>query len=241
MDRHCSCAPGNLALAVLLLGSAVRADPPPPNSLSEGEKADGWKLLFDGRTTSGWRAYRGDAIPDKWKIIDGAFVVSPKNGKRGGDIATDEQFGDFELSFEWKVTPGANSGVMYHVGDDEPAPFFSGPEYQILDNREHPDGRSKLTSAASCYGLYAPSEDATKPVGEWNGGRILVHGNQVEHWLNGKKVVAYELGSDDFRTRVGKSRFKDWKRYGAAQKGRIALQDHGDEVFYRNLKIKALK
>ena len=129
---------------------------------------------------------------------------------------------------------------MYHVGEGEDAPYFTGPEYQVLDNKRHPDGRSKLTSAASCYALYPPSEDATKPVGEWNHGRIVVRGSKVEHWLNGKKVVQYELGSSDWSARVAKSKFKEWKKFGTLKKGKIDLQDHGDEVAFRSIKIRRL-
>jgi len=235
------CLLGLSLLALALSGPAMRADNNPPNTLTEKEKADGWKLLFDGKTTAGWHAFRGKDVGDKWKVIDGALVLKAKDGKRGGDIVTDDEFADFDLSFEWKVTPGANSGVMYRVSEEEGAPFLTGPEYQILDNQRHPDGKSKLTSAASCYALYAPSEDATKPVGEWNYGRIVVNGNKVEHWLNGKKVVSYEFDSDDWKERVGKSKFKAMKKFGTMKKGKIDLQDHGDEVAYRSIKIKALK
>jgi 3-keto-disaccharide hydrolase len=235
----------SLRLALLALvglaAPAPAAEEPAPNTLTEKERGNGWRLLFDGKTTKGWHAYRGKDVPDKWKVIDGALVVSPKNGKHGGDICTDDNFGDFELAFEWKVTPGANSGVMYHVGEGEDAPYFTGPEYQILDNKRHPDGRSKLTSAASCYALYPPSEDVTRPVGEWNQSRIVVHGGKVEHWLNGKKVVAYEIGSADWNERVARSKFKAWKKFGTLKKGRIDLQDHGDEVSFRSLKIKTPK
>jgi hypothetical protein len=229
------------SLALLLLARAASADEPAPNRLTNKEKADGWKLLFDGKTTDGWHAFRGKELPDKWKVIDGALVVSAKNGKKGGDIVTDDEFGDFELAFEWKVTEGANSGVMYRVSEDESAPYLTGPEYQILDNKRHPDGKSKLTSAASCYALYAPSEDVTKPVGEWNQSRIVINGNRVEHWLNGKKVVEYELGSDDWKKRVADSKFKPLTKFGAMKKGKIDLQDHGDEVAYRSIKIRPLK
>ncbi len=232
-----------LSLAALaLLASVVRADEPAPNTLTEKEKTDGWRLLFDGKTTHGWHAFRGKDVPDKWKVVDGALVVSPKNGKHGGDIVTDDDFDSFELAFEWKVTPGANSGVMYHVSEHEDAPYFTGPEYQVLDNKRHPDGRKKETSAASCYALYPPSEDATKPVGEWNQGRIVVDRfGHVEHWLNDKKVVTYDLGSDDWKQRVAKSKFNAWKKFGTLKRGRIDLQDHGDEVAYRSIKIKVLK
>jgi hypothetical protein len=228
-----------LALAAIV-PTAGAEDSPPPNTLSAAEKAAGWKLLFDGKTTAGWRRFKGKEAGDKWKVIDGALVFKPKDGRAGGDILTVAQFDNFELSFEWKVTPGANSGVMYRVSESEDAPFQTGPEYQILDNARHPDGRNTLTSAASCYALYAPLKDATKPVGEWNQGRIVANGNKIEHWLNGTKVVAYEVGSDDWNTRMARSKFKEWGRFGKEKKGHIDLQDHGDEVAYRNIKIRVL-
>src|SRR5262245_30261171 len=228
-------------VALVLIVPATMADEAAANTLTDKEKADGWKLLFDGKTTGGWHAFKGKDIGDKFRSVEGALVFSPKNGKKGGDIISDDEFDDFELAFQWKVTPGANSGVMYRVSEDEPAPYFTAPEYQILDDKKHPDGRSKLTSAASCYALYPPSEDATKPVGEWNQGRIVVKGNHVEHWLNGKKVVVFEFGSDDWNRRVAASKFKDWKKFGTAKKGKIDLQDHGDEVHYRSIKVRPLK
>jgi hypothetical protein len=228
--------------AAALLGLALggRAAEPAPNTLTPKEKADGWKLLFDGKTTDGWHAYRGKAVGDRWKVIDGALVVSSKNGKNGGDIATNDDYANFDLTFEWKVTPGANSGVMYRVSEDKGAPYETGPEYQILDNKKHSDGRNPKTSAASCYAVYAPTKDMTKPVGEWNRGRIVVNGNHVEHWLNGEKVVEYDFGSADWNKRVGASKFAEMDRFGKNKKGRIDLQFHGDEVAYRNIKIKVL-
>jgi hypothetical protein len=223
-----------------LVGVAHAADDPAQNTLTDKEKAGGWKLLFDGKSTKGWHKYKGKEIGDRWKVVDGTLALKHKDGKEGGDIVTDDAFDSFELSIEWKVTPGANSGIMYRVEESEDSPGFTGPEYQILDNAKHPDGRKQETSAASCYALYAPTEDATKPVGEWNLARIVVKGDHVEHWLNGKKVVAYEFGNDDWNQRVAASKFKEWKKFGAIKKGAIDLQDHGDDVAYRNIKIRAL-
>lgn len=232
-------------LATAGIGLSLRADPPATatqanNTLTAAEKAQGWKLLFDGKTTTGWRGYKKKAMPDKWKVIDGALVLKPKEGKTGGDIVTDDQYESFELSLEWKISPGGNSGVMYHVVEKYPAPYETGPEYQLLDNKRHPDGRSPLTAAASCYALYAPSRDVTKPVGQWNQTRLIVNGRHVEHWLNGQKVVEYELGSPDWQQRVMKSKFKAWPDFGKASKGYIDLQDHGGEVAFRNIKVRVL-
>jgi hypothetical protein len=208
--------------------------------LSDEERAKGWKLLFDGKSTDGWRKYKGKGVPEKWKVVEGALVFDPRASGGGGDIVTVEQFDNFELSLEWRISPRGNSGVMYRVTEEADAPYGSGPEYQILDNIGHADGRNPKTSAASCYALYAPSEDATKPVGEWNQTRLVCNGPHVEHWLNGKKVVTYEIGSEDWNKRVAESKFKDMPRFAKAAKGHIDLQDHGNEVAYRNIKIRPL-
>jgi hypothetical protein len=233
-----------LVLAVsplLFCSSFAQADDTAFNSLTDQEKAAGWKLLFDGKSADGWRAYRGKEMPDKWHVEDGTLVLKPRGGKKGGDIVASDEYDNFELTFEWKISPGGNSGVMYRVSEEEGAPYATGVEYQILDNAKHSDGRNPKTSAASAYALYAPTKDVTKPVGEWNQSKIIVNGNHVEHWLNGEKVVEFEFGSEDWNTRVGKSKFKDMKRFGKESKGYIDLQDHGNEVAYRNIKIRPLK
>jgi hypothetical protein len=227
------------AIAVVF-GSALRADDN-LNSLSDKEKADGWKLLFDGKTTQGWKAYKGSEVGDSWRVDDGVLLLKPGSGKRGGDIVTTDDFDNFELTFDWRISTGGNSGVMYRVSEDEGAPYFTGIEYQILDNAKHPDGRKPKTSAASAYDLYAPAKDMTKPVGEWNQGKIVSNGNHIEHWLNGEKVVEIELGSDDWNAHYNKSKFKNMKRFAKETKGKIDLQDHGNEVAYRNIKLKPLK
>jgi hypothetical protein len=229
-----------LAAAVLLTARPGRsADDTAVNALTDAERAAGWKLLFDGKSTDGWRAYRGKDVPGNWKVADGALVLDPGAGKGGGDIVTKDEFGSFELVLEWKIASGGNSGIMYHVTEDEENPWATGPEYQLLDNAKHEDGRNPLTAAASCYALYAPSEDATKPVGEWNQARVIVKGHNVEHWLNGKKVVAYELGSDDWNKRVKDSKFQAMPKFGKQPRGHIDLQDHGDGIAFRNIKIRA--
>jgi len=216
----------------------VRTPPPAPpqNVLTDEERAAGWRLLFDGHTPRGWHAYGKTLFPRGWQVQNGCLVrVGP-----AGDIATDEVFGDFELSFEWRVLAGGNSGVFYRVSEDHAAPWETGPEYQILDNGEHADGRNPLTSAASCYALYAPVRDVTQPVGFFNQARIVARGNHVEHWLNGVKVVEYELHSSDWQQRVAQSKFNKMKDFGTRPTGRICLQDHGDKVWYRNIKVRPL-
>ena len=164
--------------------------------------------------------------------------VRQQEGPLGGDIITTEQFGDFELALEWKVSPGGNSGIMYRVTEAYDESYKSGPEMQVLDDSAHADGQDRLTSAGSNYALNAAPAGVVKRAGEWNAVRILVKGNHVEHWLNGQKVVEYELMSPDWETRVKQSKFAEWPGYGRAPRGHIALQDHGDRVAYRNIKIR---
>ena len=227
-----------LAVAVIGLFLMGAADRIFAQSGSTTKQNSSEIVLFDGKSMDQFRGYKGEEIGKGWKIADGTLMF---DGSGGGDIMTKEKFSDFELMFDWKVTPGANSGVLYRVTTGDPAPYFSGPEYQILDDSKHGDGKNTLTSAASLYGLYVAQGKELKPVGQWNSGKIVHHGNKVEHWLNGKKVVSAEIGSDDWKKRVENSKFKTWKKFGASQSGHISFQDHGNKVWYRNIKLKKLK
>ena len=188
------------------------------------------------RPLTAWRAWRGTGIPPQWTISNGVIEHQPG----GGDLVSVETFHNFELSFDWRISAGGNSGVIYRSSEDFPAPYLPGAEYQILDNFGHAAVKSPLTSAACGYGLYAPSADFTKPVGEWNAARIVVDGDHVEHWLNGTMVLEYELGSPDWKQRVEQSKFAAWPEYGTIATGHIDLQDHGNAVAYRNILIKVL-
>jgi len=207
-----------------------------PNALTDAERAAGWMLLFDGKTIEHWRGYGQSDVPAGWQVVDG--TLSRLRG--GGDLATKEEFANFELALEWRITPGGNSGIMFRVVEGVDPPYYSGPELQILDNARHADGKVPETSAGSNYALHAPTKDATKPVGEWNAVRLVVNGAHVEHWLNDIKVVEYELWSPDWQSRVRASKFNEWPPYGRARAGRLVLQDHGDVVAYRNIKIRRL-
>jgi uncharacterized protein (TIGR03066 family) len=212
------------------------------NRLSRREKADGWKLLFDGQTTAGWRGDNRQDIAGRWRVADGALVLRPRPGPKV-DLVTEDEYDSFELVFQWWIAPGGNSGVLYHVAESADPPHATGPEYQVIDTDEvtgNSDRRRPETTTASCYALYGPSRIPSKPAGEWNDGRILVSGNHVEHWLNGARVVEYEIGSPDWQRRVQASKFRDMPRFAQAAKGRIDLQDNGAEVAYRNLKIRPL-
>ena len=149
-------------------------------------------------------------------------------------------YGNFELKLSWKVSPGGNSGIMYRVRTGDGAPYMSGPEYQVLDDASHADGQSELTSAGALYALYPARRGVVRPAGEWNETRIVVNGNHVEHWLNGEKLVECEMWGDDWNQRFNDSKFKGWPQFAKSTEGHIALQDHGDEVWYRNIEIRRL-
>jgi hypothetical protein len=206
------------------------------NTLTPAERAAGWKLLFDGRTTTGWHAYGSAGMPVGWQVVDGALTrVAP-----AADIVTQDQFRNFELSIDWKIAPGGNSGIFYRAAPGSKEIYYSAPEMQVLDDARHPDGQSPLTSAGAAYGLYPAPRGVVKPAGQWNTARILVNGNHVEHWLNGRKIVSYELGSVDWLQRVANSKFKAWPEYGKATEGYIGVQEHGSRVAFRNIKMVVL-
>jgi len=204
------------------------------NTLTPEERAAGWRLLFDGHSTAGWRGWQMDSMPSGWGVREGALVrVRP-----AADIITTEKFKNFELSLEWNVAPGGNSGIFYRASEDDNAIYWTAPEMQILDDAGHPDGQSRLTSAGADYGLYPSPPGVVKPAGEWNQVRIVANGNHIEHWMNGVKVVEYELGSPDWEAKVKASKFAPHPHYGRNAEGYIGLQDHGDRVAYRNIKIR---
>jgi len=240
------------AVAATLAGAGCSDGPPErrPNTLTDVEIADGWKLLFDGETTAGWRAYNGTAFPDTgWAVIDGALVVgataTDPDVPVGGDIVTEENFSSFDLRFDFKLSPVANSGVFYRVHERPGAAIWNdAPEFQVLDDQAYIDmGTMDMHThlTGDNYDLQAASEKTLRPLGEWNEGRILVEGNHVEHWLNGEKTVEYELGSPAWEALVAESKFAPFPDYGRAASGPIGLQDHGRHVWYRNLKILPLE
>lgn len=217
------------------LAVAVRAQAP-LNTLTPAERAAGWRLLFDGATTAGWRGFKSDSLPSGWRVVDGALTrVAP-----AGDIVTRDKFRNFELALEWKISEGGNSGIFYRASEDDDAIYWTAPEMQVLDDARHPDGKSRLTAAGSDYGLYPAPAGVVKPAGQWNEVRLVVNGNHVEQWLNGVKVVQYELGSPDWVARVKASKFAPHPHYGRNADGYLGLQDHGDWVAYRNIKVRAL-
>ncbi|HKA23325.1 MAG TPA: DUF1080 domain-containing protein [Blastocatellia bacterium] len=219
------------------------------NVLTPAEKAAGWKLLFDGKTWNGWRGFRREKMPDEgWTIEGGAIKHIAGNGeqsKQGGDIITVGKYDNFELQLEWRISPGGNSGIKYLVDEDMVKSGYSGLgfEMQVLDDDQHPDakmGKDGNRTASALYDLIAPKNKVLHAVGEWNQVRLIVHGNHVEHWLNGAKVVEYELGSPELKALIAESKYKTIPGFGEVRKGHILLQDHGHEVWFRNIKLREL-
>ncbi len=206
------------------------------NTLTDAEREAGWELLFDGQSTDGWRGYMMDAVPDGWQVLDGELT----RVGRGRDLITKAQFENFDLTLEWKVELGGNSGILFRAVEGPEQIYMGAPEMQILDDDNHADGRSPLTSVGSNYAIHPAPRGLAHPVGDWNSVRILVDGNHVEHWLNSFRTVEYELGSVDWLERVAASKFSQWPEYGQASKGHIGLQEHGDVVAFRNIKIRRL-
>jgi len=220
--------------------SAEEATTPTSLSLTQD---DGWGVLFDGSDTDQWRGFKREGFPDQGWEIDGD-TLHKVAGAGGGDIITIATYDDFELTLEWKVAEGANSGIFYNVAEEESlhSVWQTGPEYQILDDDKHHDGQSELTSSAALYALIACNEDKElAEVGDWNTTRIVVEGDHVEHYLNGELVVEYDLGSDELNALIANSKFKDMPRFAGEDSGHIALQDHGDDVWFRNIRIREIE
>jgi hypothetical protein len=212
------------------------------NTLTNAEKKAGYTLLFDGKTINQWRGFRKETVPDNWKVEDGAITLVSGGG---GDIITKNQYENYELLLDWKISEGGNSGIIYNVSEDPQykATYHTGPEMQVLDNEKHPDakqGKNGNRQAGANYDMIPVATPAVKPVGQWNSVKLVVNKGHVEHWLNGKKVVEYQLGSPEWEALVKASKFATMPGYGKVKKGHIALQDHGDKVWYKNIKIRQL-
>jgi hypothetical protein len=207
------------------------------NTLSPAERAAGWRLLFDGQTMDSWRGYKQAQVPDGWKVVDGTITKDTSTG----DIASKDEFGDFELEIQWKLGKGGNAGIFYRGTEEYDHIYWSAPEYQLLDDANAPDGRSRLTSVGAAYGLYPSPAGVENPADQWNSTRIVVRGNHVEHWLNGQKLLEYELGSPDWQAKVQASKFAAWPHYGKATRGLIAIQgDHDGTLSLREIRIREL-
>lgn len=216
--------------AFILAGCASTGTP----AIAQGTA---WKSLFDGSSTAAWRGYKKPEMPAGWAIVDGTLSKQ----KPVEDIMTREIFGDFEFEVEWKIDKGGNGGIFYRATEEYTRIYWSGTEYQLLDDANAPDGRTRMTSAAAAYGLYPSPEGSLKPAGEWNATRIVIRKNHVEHWLNGNKVVEYELWSADWKAKVAASKFAKYPNYGLAPRGAIGFQgDHDGALALRNIRIRPL-
>ncbi len=237
-----------LIMSTLLLGflsgaTATYAQSGP--SLSKKEKKEGWKLLFDGKTTNGWRGYLKQDAPGAWKVQDGALFLdtdAKKAGASGGDLITADEYENYELELEWKISEGGNSGIIFSVHEDPKfrATYATGPEMQVLDDARHSDGKIHKHNSGDLYDLIASPARYAKPVGEWNTAKIIKKNNKLTLIFNGQKTAETTMGTDEWKKLVGESKFKTWEGFGAYAKGHIALQDHGDKVWYRNIKIRQL-
>ena len=228
-----------LALLGVRSSEAGQEDGPSQAAITE------WTILFNGENLDGWRSYGEATARPAWIVDDGAIVLDADestSSMTGGDLITVGQYENFELELEWKISRGGNSGIFFGVQEIEGqrVAYETGVEMQILDNDNHIDGEKAETSAGSCYALYPATEDVVRPVGEYNEVRIIVRNGTVEHWLNGKKIAEYTIGSTDWTDRLAASKFADWQHFARYSKGHIALQDHTDRVWFRNIRLREL-
>jgi hypothetical protein len=228
-----------VCLFLMIISVSVTAQ----NTLTEKEKKEGWKLLFDGKSTAGWRTYNTDKISDRWKAANGELYLDKTVTEGKGDIVTNDEYKDFDFVYEWKIDACGNSGIIFNVVEDPKFAntYHTGPEMQVLDNTCHPDAKIIKHRAADLYDLISCSKETVKPAGEWNVARIVSKNAKMEFWLNGTKVVEFTMHTPEWDQMVAKSKFKEWPEFGKALKGHIALQDHGDGVWFRNIKIRELK
>lgn len=214
------------------------------NTLSEEEKAEGWKLIFDGQTTQGWRGYNQETLPEGWVVEAGTLKSLGQGGDIGGDIVYGNQaFDNFELTLDWKIEEGGNSGIFYHIieGEEYPVAYHTAPEFQLIDQDGFPEKLEPWQSLGGDYGMYDPNyEGAIKPAGEWNTAKIIFTEDQVAYFLNGQKTVEFQPWSEDWKKRKEEGKWKDYPDYGEARTGLIGLQDHGSFIWFKNIKIKEL-
>ncbi len=212
------------------------------NHLSKKEREQGYQLLFDGKTMDGWRTYQNKSA-ESWEVRNGTLHCKGSSANYGAitaDLITKDQYENFDLSVDWKISPKGNSGILYMVTEDNPYSYLSGPEYQIIDDKNFPEKLENWQLTAANYAMNPAPTAVPNPVGEWNHARIVVNKAHVEHWLNGKKVVEYDLYSDDWNKRKMSGKWKDVPTYGQSKKGHITFQNHGSEAWFKNIMIKEL-
>ena len=209
------------------------------NTLTAAEKKEGWKLLFDGKTFNGWRKYQNKQTDD-WDVKNGELYCKTDGVTKRADLITNDIYENFELQIDWKIAPKENSGIIYMVTEDNGATYESGPEYQLIDDVGYPDKLKDVQLSGANYDMNPPSAKVVKPAGEYNHTKIIITKGHVEHWLNGTKVVDYQLWTPEWEKLKANSKWKDVKTYGMSKSGHIALQDHGGGVWFKNIKIKSL-
>lgn len=232
-------------LALLIAGCAPAGNTTTTSSTASGatsvtaeQRAAGWRPLFDGTNTSAWRGYKSQSFPAGWRIVDGVLT---KTGEVG-DLITRDQFGNFQLALDWKLSAKGNAGIFYRGTEEYDHIYWSAPEYQLLDDAAHEDAKNRLTAAGANYSITPAPAGIVKPAGEWNSTLITVNGNTVQHWLNGQKLLEYELSSPDWLAKVKASKFNDYPNYGLAKRGHIGIQgDHEGTLSLRNVRIRELK
>jgi cytochrome c len=231
------------SIALVFVSGLITISAYGQNTLTAQEKKDGWKLLFDGKTTAGWRNFNSTKVGAGWKVQNGELYLDKAVKEGRGDILTDAEYENYEFSIEWKIDACGNSGIIFNVVEDRKydATYVTGPEMQVLDNACHPDAKIIKHRAGDLYDLISSSTETVKPAGEWNTAVIRSDRGKMEFWLNGTKVVEFTMHDKKWDEMVAGSKFKTMPDFGKAQKGHIALQDHGDNVWYRNIKIRELK
>ena len=228
---------------ILLLLTSLQTSMNAQNSLTAQEKKDGWVLLFDGKTTKGWKTFNAPAAGLGWKVANGELFLDKSVKEGRGDLITEKEYENYELTLEWKIDSCGNSGIIFNVVEDPKykATYLTGPEMQVLDNNCHPDAKIIKHRAGDLYDLISSSKETVKAVGEWNQAKIISNHAKMEFWLNGTKAVEFTMHTPEWDSMVAGSKFKTMPDFGKALKGHIALQDHGDQVWFRNVKIKELK
>ena len=232
----------SLTIITVVLFSCSSSKNIADNQLSKKEKSNDYTLLFNGKTMDGWRGYQNKSTKS-WSVDNGTLHCEGVKGNYGAmsaDLVTDKQYENFDLSLDWKISPQGNSGILYMVSETEPNASTTGPEYQIIDDKNFPQKLEEWQHTAADYAMYTAPTATPNDAGEWNHARIIVNGNHVEHWLNGKKVVEYELYSPDWEKRKMAGKWKNAPNYAKSKKGHIAFQNHGSEAWFKNIKIKEL-
>ncbi len=233
----------SIILFVGFLGMQSFGKPGPPHNKMVTTKKGGWHSLFDGKSLSGWHAFNKKGAIKSWTVIDGTLACLGASADTKDDIVTDKEYANFELSWSWKIDKGSNSGVLYHVveGQKYQTTYETGPEYQLIDDNGYPEKLEYWQKTGADYAMHLTNEQKkVNPVGEWNTSKIIFNRGHVEHWLNGKKILEFEAWSDDWNKKKAAGKWKDYPAYGLAKTGHIVLQDHGDKVYFKEIKIRAL-